>query len=233
MQTISAERKNLDWIRGHRSSFKEVAISLDAALWLETETVSADLERYALTVLENVTHKEYQLITGGVYPLLYFMTRYMAPNYIVETGVSAGFSSYAFLSAMKVNGKGTLYSSDLPYFRVPNAESYIGIVVEESLRDNWELYLQGDRKNLPKIVDSIRQIDIFHYDSDKSYAGREFSITMIEKKMSPHGIIVIDDIQDNVHFYDYIEQHTPDAWSIFEFQGKYIGMVGKLARDSF
>lgn len=162
--------------------------------------------------------------------MLNFITRYMEPDCIVETGVAAGFSSYSFLSAIKANGRGKLYSSDFPYFRIPNPESYIGVIVEESLKDNWSLCIDGDEICLPKIVRSVNKVDIFHYDSDKSYSGRKFAFSVISKVLSRDGIILMDDIQDNSFFYDYVEDNNPESWCVFEFQGKYVGMIGKLTR---
>lgn len=184
--------------------------------------------------LEDNAHKilsalEHDLGGGGIYPFLYFITRYTKPDCIVETGVAAGFSSYAFLAAIKANGKGRLYSSDFPYFRLPNPERYIGIVVEESLKDNWDLYIDGDEANLPKILRNTSKIDIFHYDSDKTYSGRHMTMSLIEGTLSKNAIILMDDIQDNSFFYDYVETKNVKSWRIFEFQGKYVGMIGNLS----
>jgi len=219
--------ENMKWIESQTSNFKELAISLNPILWEETEEVSKILEKNAVKILENIKHN---LGGGGYYPLLYFVTRYMEPDCIVETGVAAGFSSYSFLSAIKANGRGRLYSSDFPYFRIPNPERYIGIVIEESLKNNWTLYVDGDTVNLPKIAKTVNKVDIFHYDSDKSYSGRVFAVTEMKKLLSDNGIIIMDDIQDNSFFYDYVEKNNPDSWYIFKFQGKYIGMVGKLKK---
>ena len=219
-----SKNENMNWLESHRTDFKELAISLDAVLWEESEKTAEILEEHAAKILENV---EYNLGGGGGYPFLYFITRYMEPDCIVETGVAAGFSSYSFLSAIKNNGRGKLYSSDFPYFRIPNPESYIGIIVEESFKDDWILYLDGDEVNLPKIAKSVNKVDIFHYDSDKSYSGRRFAVSIINKLLSSNGVIVMDDIQDNSYFYDYVEDNNPDCWYVFQFQGKYVGMIGK------
>lgn len=217
--------ENLKWLESQRSDFKELAISLDAALWSEAERASKSIGEKAAKILGNI---EYNLGGGGAYPFLYWIARYMEPDCIVETGVSAGYSSYSFLLAIKDNGKGRLYSSDFPLFRIPNPENYIGIVVEQSLKKDWILYLDGDEANLPKIANIVDKVDIFHYDSDKSYSGRKFAIRIIEKLMDRNGIIVIDDIQNNSYFYDYVKEKRPRAWHVFKFEGKYVGMVGEL-----
>ncbi|MDC1425202.1 class I SAM-dependent methyltransferase [Oceanospirillaceae bacterium] len=221
------KNENLTWLKSQQSDFKELAISLDAALWDEAEKTSKIIDEQGAKVLEDI---EYNLGGGGAHPFLFFITRYMEPDCIVETGVAAGFSSYAFLLAIKTNGKGKLYSSDFPYFRIPDPEKYIGIVVEKSLKNDWALYLDGDEINLPKIARTVNKVDIFHYDSDKSHSGRRFAVTLISKLLSSNGVIVMDDIQDNSYFYDYVENNHPESWCVFEFEGKYVGMIGKLTR---
>lgn len=133
-----------------------------------------------------------------------------------------------FLQALRENNKGVLHSSHFPYFRLPNSEQYIGILVDKELRKQWNLYTNGDEKNLPKILSQVDKIDIFHYDSDKSYSGRDYAISVIEDKMGNQGIIIMDDIQDNSFFHDYVTQKDISSWKIFEAERKYIGLIGKL-----
>lgn len=218
---------NLKWIESNLSDYEELASSLDANLWKETKQISEKITKNANKILEKVSN---QLGGGGFYPFLYFITRYTKPNNIVETGVAAGFSSYAFLKAIDCNQKGHLYSSDFPYFRLPYPEKYIGIIVEESFKKYWDLYIEGDEINLAKILNKVNYIDIFNYDSDKSYSGRKMAMSLIEQKLKANSIILMDDIQDNSFFYDYIQQNNPDNWYLFEFEEKYIGMIGKIKK---
>ena len=222
--------ENLDWLRSNCTSFSSLAQDMDATLWAEAEEVSNKLEIDAKAILDPIG---ILLGGGGVYPFLYFLTRYLKPSCIVETGVAAGFSSSVFLSAIKVNQKGRLYSSDFPYFRIQDPEKYIGIVVEQSLKSDWALYIDGDEANIPKILDQVKSVDIFHYDSDKSYSGRKFVMEKIESRMSPNGIILMDDIQDNSYFHDYLKLKNITEWKIFEFQGKYVGMIGGYFSANF
>lgn len=224
---LISKEENMQWIKSYCSNFEIIANKFNPTLWREAETFSKMLRERAKKILNEI---EYELGGGGAYPFLYFVVRHIQPNCIVETGVAAGFSSYAFLSAIKVNGKGKLHSSDFPYFRIPNPEKYIGIIVDDSLRTDWNLYIDGDETNLPKIINSIDSIDVFHYDSDKSYSGRKYAMSLIEKKLSKNGIILMDDIQDNSYFHDYVVSRQIQAWNIFEFDGKYVGMVGKLRK---
>ncbi len=146
--TLTKEQ-NLKWIKENVGEVSTFANNISSSLWEESIAQSKILEQNAHKTLENI---KYNLGGGADYPLLYFLTRYLSPNNVLETGVAAGFSSYAILSALQKNGKGRLYSSDFPYFRIKDPEKYIGIVVEKKLRKNWNLFIEGDENNLPKIL---------------------------------------------------------------------------------
>lgn len=219
-----SKEENLEWIQSRCLEFSEYASKIDPELWKETEEVSQIIARKSQDILSEIGIK---LGGAGFYPALYFITRYTKPDCIVETGVAAGFSSYAFLYAIGKNRKGSLYSSDFPYFRISNPEKYIGIVVDPALKSNWNLYIEGDVINLSKISKKVEHIDIFHYDSDKSYSGRMNALSIIGGKMDEASIILMDDIQNNSHFHDLVSRRNLN-YCIFEFQSKYIGLIGKL-----
>lgn len=215
----------LNWLNKNAVDFNKFAENLDPELWEESKAFWHDFKKQAVTKLESLP---ITLGGPGIYPLLYFIVRYSKPKTVVETGVAAGFSSQAFLKAMSKNGQGKLYSSDYPYFRIKDPEQYIGVLVDAELKNNWELFIKGDSVNLPLIVNDVDQIDIFHYDSDKSYDGRENALEIIKPKMVSNSLILIDDINDNSHFFDTVQNKNITDYSIFKFKDKYIGMIGRL-----
>ena len=217
--------QNLKWIKENVTEVSNFAKTISPQLWEEAITQSKKIEQNANKTLENIP---YNLGGGADYPLLYFLTRYLSPENVLETGVAAGFSSYAILSALQKNGKGTLYSSDFPYFRIKDPERYIGIVVEKNLRKNWNLFIEGDENNLQKIFKIVKKIDIFSYDSDKTYSGRSKTLKKVSKFLTENSVIIMDDIQDNSFFYDYIKENNISNWKVFKFNNKYLGIIGKL-----
>ncbi|MCY7294347.1 class I SAM-dependent methyltransferase [Alteromonas sp. a30] len=222
---------NLRWLAQQQQDFAEYAQSLDAELWQESLAYAKSLEAHANKVLSNI---DVTLGGGGFYPLIYFVTRYLKPQTVVETGVAAGYSSHAFLSGLQKNADsgadGRLFSSDFPYFRIENPEKYIGILVPEDLKARWHLFIDGDAKNLSKIAQSVSSVDLFHYDSDKRYAGREQAMQALKTKLSDNALIIMDDINDNSFFMDLcLSEQQKQPYRIFEFGGKYIGMLGELA----
>ena len=165
---------------------------------------------------------------GGNFILLYFLTRKFKPKVVVETGVAAGWSSLAILRAFEKNGEGKLYSSDFPYFRLKNPEQYIGYLAKNEInKSDWFLDMRGDDLAIPEILNRIgdNNIDLFHYDSDKCYSGRNKVFKKLFYKFNSKTVVIFDDIQDNLHFKDLIEQSNED-YCIIEFKGKYLGIIG-------
>jgi predicted O-methyltransferase YrrM len=193
------------WAAEHRVTPAAWCAERDGELWAETKEFGAELRARAKRLREETG----QRIGGGARAeLLYFLTRHTKPAVVVETGVAAGFSSTAFLTAMQRNGHGRLYSSDFPYFRSENPEEYVGILVPDELRADWTLLLKGDAENLPAILELVDHIDLYHYDSDKSYAGRRYGMNVVAAKLSAESVIMMDDIVDNVFFRDYVAERN-------------------------
>ena len=218
--SLSVEN-NLKWIKKHCTNLD---LSLDqdfdqAELTLLADTTKKNEKRY-----ENGSISK--LGGGGAYPLLYWIVRKIQPLVAVETGVAAGYSSNAILMALEANKAGHLYSSDFPYLRLENAESHIGLIVDKKLKTRWTLLIKGDRANLPKIHKSVTQIDLIHYDSDKTYKGRKYAIDLLQTKSTSNTVIVMDDIQDNAYFHDYVSKNKPEKWSIIKFDNKFVGIIG-------
>lgn len=209
------------WCEQRQEDAATYAAALDPSLWAKALGFGDRLEAYGAQKLAELG---VSMGGGGHYPLLHFLVRHRRPSVAVETGVAAGFTSAAILAGMDTNGLGRLYSSDFPYVRLNAPERYIGCAVEEPLKARWELRILGDRKNLPEIVKAAGPIDLVHYDSDKSYPGRRWALETLQPCLSPDAVIIMDDIQDNWFFRDYVERRGC-RFKIFGFQGKYLGMI--------
>ena len=213
------------WLAEHSTTAEQLARRYDAALWEKSREFDQAFRKHAQHILSGIPH---DLGGGGDHRFLYWLTRFLRPQVVLETGVAAGWSSRAFLLALRQNGAGRLYSSDLPYFRLPEPERFVGVLVEPELRGDWTLKMEGDETNLPAILAEVPQVDIFHYDSDKMRSGREFAISLVQDKLGPDGIIVMDDIHNDDWFKDYVtERGLPFA----VVEGRY-GIIGSLDRPA-
>ena len=211
----------LVWAKHNSVTIESYCSQVNNKLWLETIEVVSQLEISAKKILNSIN---VFLGGGGAYPLLYFLIRNNKPEVVVETGVAAGWSSLTILEALARNNQGVLYSSDFPYFRLENPEKYIGILVPEGLRKHWFLDIRGDAVALETIVEKVGRIDLFHYDSDKSYSGRKLALKIIRNKLGDDSIFVMDDIQDNIFFKTLVET-SGCKYFVFEFNGKYVGLI--------
>lgn len=216
------------WYDSKAEPYQDYLKALDFGLWEETQRVCGALTKAAEDKLKTVP---FDLGGGGNYELLYFLTRTLGPAAVVETGVAAGWSSQAILSALKTNGAGHLYSSDFPYFRIKDPERYIGFVVEEALKKRWSLFIEGDQYNLPKILHEAPRIDLFHYDSDKSCEGRQKALALVSPRLSDKAAVIFDDIQDNAHFKNMVEA-SGRPFKVFGFGGKYLGLTGPFLEET-
>jgi predicted O-methyltransferase YrrM len=197
-ETESAQK----WARERAVPLEVWANERNPELWLEAKEFSNSLRDRAIKVLQPLEDKGIDMGGGGSVELLYFLVRWRKPNHVLETGVAAGWSSCAILTALEKNNQGHLSSSDFPYFRIEDPEKYIGILVPEGLKHRWTLMTLGDRRNIPKLVKANEPLDLVHYDSDKSRPSRDWFAAEITSFLSDDAVLVWDDIQDNLAFHD-------------------------------
>ncbi len=137
-----------------------------------------------------------------------------------------GWSSLAVLAALEANGKGRLASVDMPYPKLNN-EAWVGVAVPQRLRSRWTLVREPDRWGLKKALRHLGgSIDLCHYDSDKSYDGREYGYALMWRALRSGGLFISDDIQDNLAFRDFVAG-LGAPMAVTEYQGKYVGIVRK------
>lgn len=218
---ITKYKSDLKWLKTNSEDQQFYMQQSDNKLYDETIAVLKLLSNKYQKKIENLDVK-----LGGAAncDLIYFLIRKLKPEIIFETGVAAGFSSSAILTAIKKNKIGTLYSSDFPYFRMDNPEKYIGILVDSNLHKNWNLEIEGDELNIKKFLKQVEKIDFFHYDSDKSYSGKKLVFNLVKSKMKVGSVFVFDDIQDDRFFKDTVEELAYN-FKVFKFRNKFIGLI--------
>jgi predicted O-methyltransferase YrrM len=163
----------------------------------------------------------------GNLDLLYQLAEHARAGRIVETGVAYGWSSLALLLSLQHRPDGILISSDMPY-RNRNNDRYVGCVVPAELRSRWRILRYADRQALPKALRELGDIDLCHYDSDKSYAGRMWAYPRLWDALRPGGYFVSDDIGDNVAFRDFAATLGIEPVVIRQ-DGLYVGVLVKPA----
>lgn len=163
---------------------------------------------------------------AGELNLLYNLILNSKPKNVVETGVAYGWSSLSILTALEKNQQGRLVSVDMPYPRM-GGEDFVGIAVPQQLRERWKLVRLPDKNGILKALHYLgEKIDICHYDSDKSYAGRKWAYPILWDHLAEGGFFISDDIEDNIAFIEFSESlnRVPDILSIGQ---KYVGIIKK------
>ena len=120
---------------------------------------------------------------------------------------------------------GKLYSSDFPYFRLPNPEKFIGIIIPNELKINWNLYIKGDENNILEIKKKINSVDLIHYDSDKTYSGRKHFMELVSDLVHRQTFLIMDDLHDNSFFLDYVNNNKELNWKILNVKKGFIGLI--------
>jgi hypothetical protein len=214
------------WARDNCVSLSEWLVAIDKELYLETTMVVNEIRAVSDEKVKKLLSLGIDLGGGGSIELLYFLTRKVMPKVILETGVAAGWSSYALLSAVERNkNNAVLLSSDLPYFRIRKPEQYIGVLVPEKLRGrHWKLEIKGDDLNLLKLISEETKLQLIHYDSDKRKLGREKFLNTISKSLDNDSIVVMDDIQNNLAFKEYVSTGNL-PYVVIKSEEKFVGII--------
>jgi predicted O-methyltransferase YrrM len=161
----------------------------------------------------------------GDLDLLYGAAEHLKATRVIETGVAYGWSSLALLLSLRRREPSKLVSTDMPY-AAANSEQYVGCVVPEELRSNWEILRYADRQGLPRALKLLNTIDLCHYDSDKSYDGRMWAYPLLWNALRPGGFFISDDIGDNLAFRDFSIRVAGQPL-VVKNGGKYIGLMVK------
>ena len=84
------------WLDKNTTSIEKFCSDLDCNLWQETEKETKKINEYASLKLKDI---KFDLGGSAQIELIYFLTRYLKPKIVFETGVAAGFSSASILEA--------------------------------------------------------------------------------------------------------------------------------------
>ena len=168
--------------------------------------------------------------------LLYVLLRHLKPAFSLETGVFYGGNTAFMLAALHRNGAGKLISIDLPdstirkeagtveHARHPlvgDSEFYDkalkpGFLVPDYLKPFWEFVEGSSLDEIPKRRETF---GFYMHDSDHSHDFLVAEIAAAKSKLSPSGVVVVDDIDwSNAFFAFCVEDHLAPV--LFTDNGK-------------
>ena len=174
---------------------------------------------------KQLLNKKRALNAGGtskeVGIILYTIIRFLKPEIVLETGVASGISSAYILLALTENGKGKLFSIDLPYeinkdypsgYIKEEGKTFIpqgkepGWLIPPELKERWYLELGKSSEKLPQLLKKLQSVDIFIHDSEHSYQNMFFEYQTIWPYLKEKGLLFSHDVNWNKAFDDFCQE---------------------------
>jgi hypothetical protein len=166
----------------------------------------------------------------GNISLNYSLAKNLNARNIIETGVAYGWSSLCLLTYLKDYEEGSLISIDMPFWGTKH-EDKIGCIVPKELRGKWKLIRLPDRDAIPKFIKRKPSFDLCHYDSDKSYSGKMWALPKLWRLIQNGGVLICDDINDNLAFKYFCESAKIDPIIIKTFDSQVVKYVGVAVKN--
>jgi hypothetical protein len=141
--------------------------------------------------------------------VLYGLARALRPDYVIETGVAAGASTSFFGAALIENGRGKLFSIELPTDEVTGAVCEDGsrygwqrngvgwavpMEVRRGLGNRCELILGDVRVGLPNLLERLPYVDIFFHDDLHTPDHMRWEYELVWPKLREGGVLASDDV---------------------------------------
>jgi hypothetical protein len=161
---------------------------------------------------------------------LYTIVRGVKPNIMIETGVASGKSTSLILLAMEHNQKGKLISIDLPNIdrkvlkdgaRTSTGRFKTGWLIPNYLKKRWKLKIGNSIKILWKIVNDLKEIDIFFHDSLHTYSHVKNELIIIQPKIKEGSLIICDNIDMGAGkaFNEFLNKNNLIGYAYRDFGG--------------
>jgi methyltransferase family protein len=141
---------------------------------------------------------------AGLVRAIWCLSRHLTPSNVVETGVGHGVTSRIILDALEKNGKGHLWSIDLPPLERA-WQKQVGLAVSEGHKDRWTYIKGSSRLRLPKLLAELGHVDLFIHDSLHSERNVRFELNRVWRILSPSGALVVDDVDANRGFLTFTQ----------------------------
>lgn len=152
---------------------------------------------------------------AGFVRAIWCLTRHLQPTKIVETGVAHGVTSRFILEALQKNGRGHLWSIDVPPLE-RFLQRQVGVAVGGRYPERWSYIRGSSRRRLPFLLSRIGQIDVFIHDNLHSERNVRFELDLAWGALRPGGAIVVDDVDANWGFRSFTRASSGHESTICE-----------------
>lgn len=178
-----------------RSDMQAVAELLEIA-----ETECQRIERHLWKPPRTADHGSSWGGGNDLLDMIGVFVRVAKPDVVLEAGVAHGLTSAVVLHAMEQNGKGHLYSVDLPPLSLDVKN--VGSAIPEELKARWTLKLGPTESVLAVLARQVAPVDLFVHDADHSFEAQLRDYRAVWPYLRPGGVLFSDDV-DNPAFLEF------------------------------
>jgi Methyltransferase domain len=152
-------------------------------------------------------------------------TLHKRPDVVIETGVAHGVTSQIVLEALGRNGRGHLWSIDLPHPLDRRLHKETGAAVTDACRERWS-YLEGSsRQRLPALTAETGRVHLFIHDSLHTARNMLFEAEQAASVMAAGAVLLVDDIGSHDGFVTFARKH-PEFRTIVCPSADRLGVFG-------
>jgi predicted O-methyltransferase YrrM len=203
---------------GWNSALKDLEARLGGVGEVMKEPALRELGESTRRLLADIRHEDtytpYWAADSLMARLCYLACRLIKPEKVVETGVAYGVSSAFILRALEMNGRGTLFSVDLPPLR-RDYERFWGIAVPDELRHRWRLHRGISARVLPRLFTENPTVDLFVHDSLHTHRNMRREFDAVWPHLREGGLLLADDVERNRAFGE-LRKRGPALWRVIE-----------------
>jgi Methyltransferase domain len=195
--------------------------------WIATlqQTLGADADAGLAAEFDGVWHdvenafSELQLPFGrgtfggwddgdpGLARAAWFVVRQLKPTVVVETGVGRGVTTRVILEALERNGRGRLWSIDVPPLLERGLADQTAAVVPADRKSRWTLIEGSSRRRLRPLLAELEHVDVFLHDSFHSARNLLFEWETATERLHRPGALLADDVDRNSALADFTRAH--------------------------
>jgi len=110
-------------------------------------------------------------------------------------------------------GVGHLWSIDLPPV-MPIWHEQSKVLVDETLWRDWTYVRGSSRRQMPRVCETMKTVDIFIHDSLHTPMTMKYEFTQAWTSMRVGGLLISDDVEGNSSFLDFIGSHGVQKWFV-------------------
>lgn len=137
--------------------------------------------------------------------------RHLRAERVVEAGVARGVSTRLALEAVRDNGRGHLWSIDLPYVTAQSARQHV-LAVTPDLHEHWTFVRGSTRRKLAPLLDQIGPITVFMRDTLPTPRTVLEELETAWAHLNTGGLVISDDVHWGPGFKQFIERHSPQVF---------------------